>query len=85
MLSQRLQMLRRTRTRSQENLALSCAMFLEAKTHLVHGMSDIAKFPWSCRETRETNPPSRMKIATIYATGARLAGAEKVNNDIWYC
>jgi hypothetical protein len=71
--------LERTRTRSQEKLALSCAMFLEAETPLVHGTSDIAKFPWSCRET---NPPSRMKIAKIYATGARPAGTEKVNCDI---
>jgi hypothetical protein len=64
----------RTRTRSQENLALSCAMLLEAEAPLVHGTFisklDIAKFPWPYRET---NPPSRIKIAKKYATDTRLA------------
>ena len=57
-------------------------MFLEAEAPLVHGTSDIAKFPWSYRKT---NPPSRMEIAKKYATDTRLAGAEEVNSDIfWY-
>ena len=66
------------RTRSQENLALSCmAMFLlEIKVPLVP-----VKLPWTYRKT---NPTSRMEIAKKYLTNTRLvvAGAEEVNDII---
>ena len=86
MLSQRLHMwasLEEIRTRSQENLASSCTIFLEAEAPLINGRSDKAKFSWTCRET---SPPStRKKIAKKYATNTRLEGAKEVNSNIWYC
>ena len=68
---------RRIRTRSQENLALSCmAMFLlEIKVLLVP-----VKLPWTYRKT---NPTSRMEIAKKY-TRLVVAGTEEVN-DIMIC